>query len=504
MCGIIGYSSADPAANVGDKLKTGLLLLQHRGQDGAGIMTARHRHFFAHKGHGLVRDIFPNPIIAGLGGNRGVGHVRYPTSGGAKALSDIQPFYVNQPLGMVLAHNGNLTNSAALCDFLINNARRHINGESDSEILLNLFAHLLEAQLRDDAGAGQREAIDILAQVTDQLHQQCRGAYSVVANIADIGLIAFRDPYGIRPLVYGQHPISGDFMIASESAPLVALGFNDIHDVAHGEIILIDEDNVLHKRRYCAVEKPRHCIFEYIYLARPDSKINNILVYEARLQMARRLVGTIREQCRYDIDCVIPVPETARPFAIEIAQQLRLPYREGFVKNAHVGRTFIMSGQYARADTVRDKFNIIHAEFADRNVLLVDDSIVRGTTSKQVIQLVRDAGCRNIVFASAAPEILYPNIYGIDIPTRDELIAHQRSHEEIAQLIGVEQIIYQTLEDLCDGIASLVNDELSFETSCFDGRYIEEITEDYLAALEQKRRANRDWNTSSGSLEQST
>jgi amidophosphoribosyltransferase len=463
MCGIVGVVSQAP---VNQLIYDALLLLQHRGQDAAGIVTQQGRKFFMHKAKGMVRDVFRTRNMRALPGNCGLGQVRYPTAGNAYSEEEAQPFYVNAPFGLVLVHNGNLTNAQALKKELFQTDHRHINTDSDSEVLLNVLAHELEKVTR---GITLKPA-DVFAAVRG-VHQRVRGSYAVVALIAGHGLVAFRDPFGIRPLCVGRNPAG--VMVASESVTLEGNGFELDRDVMPGEALFVDLDGNLQFEQ-CA-EKTSHkpCIFEYVYLARPDSVLDGISVYQARLNMgetlAKRVVSTVPPD---QIDVVIPIPESSRPSAMELAQLLGLPYREGFVKNRYVGRTFIMPGQGVRKKSVRQKLNVIASEFKGRNVLLVDDSIVRGTTSREIVQMARDAGARKVYLASAAPPVRYPNVYGIDMPTSDELVAHNRTVDEIRISIGCDALIYQDVDAMKQAIASLNPKLAGFDASCFDGVYV--------------------------------
>jgi len=467
MCGIVGVIS--PSA-VNQLIYDALLLLQHRGQDAAGIVTMLGTKCFMHKARGMVRDVFRTRNMRALPGNVGLGQVRYPTAGNAYSEEEAQPFYVNAPYGIVLVHNGNLTNAAALKQELFDVDRRHINTGSDTEVLINVLAHEIERAGRDKVLAP--EAIFTAVQA---VHRRLRGSYAVVALIAGHGLLAFRDPYGIRPLVFGraQTAAGAEIMVASETVALEGTGHGVERDVAPGEAIFIDLQGNVHARQ-CA-DQPRlyPCMFEYVYLARPDSVIDGISVYQARLNLgetlAQRLISTMPPS---EIDVVIPIPESSRPSAMQLAQKIGKPYREGFVKNRYVGRTFIMPGQAVRRRSVRQKLNAIVQEFRGRNVLLVDDSIVRGTTSKEIVQMAREAGARKVYMASAAPPVRFPNVYGIDMPTKEELIAHDRSIEEIRQFIGADALIYQDV-DAMKRVVGALNPALDgFEASCFDGHYI--------------------------------
>lgn len=483
MCGILGIVAKSPANQL---LYDGLLMLQHRGQDAGGIVTAEENTFHMHKGCGLVRDVFRTRNMRSIVGNMGIGHVRYPTAGSASSPAEAQPFYVNSPFGVVLAHNGNLTNAAQLNRELFRADLRHVNTNSDSEVLLNVLAH----ELQNSTDNCQLDPATIFAAVTG-VHQRCQGAYAVVAMIAGYGLLAFRDPYGIRPLVFGsiETEHGTEYLVASESVALDTLGFKLIRDVEPGEAIFIDNDGNFYSKQCANNPSLNPCIFEFVYLARPDSMMDGVSVYETRLNMGERLADKISKDLRHlDIDVVIPIPDSSRPSALQLANHLGLSFREGFVKNRYIGRTFIMPGQQLRRKSVRQKLNAMSVEFKNKNVLLVDDSIVRGTTSREIVQMARDAGANKIYFASAAPPIRYPNVYGIDMPTRQELIATNCSEEEIGREIGADHIIFQDLDALKECV-SKVNPALrSFETSCFDGNYITgDITSEYLNALEMQR-----------------
>ena len=464
MCGIVGVVSNGP---VNQLLYDALLLLQHRGQDAAGIVTQQQRKFFMHKAKGMVRDVFRTRNMRALPGNCGLGQVRYPTAGNAYSEDEAQPFYVNAPFGIVLVHNGNLTNAQALKTELFVSDHRHINTESDSEVLINVLAHELEKATR---GLPLKPE-DVFTAVR-HVHRRIKGSYAVVALIAGHGLLAFRDPYGIRPLSMGMGE-KGTVVLASESVAIEGTGHRFERNVNPGEAIFVDLKGAVHARQ--CVDSPGlyPCIFEYVYLARPDSVMDGISVYQARLNLgetlAKRVVSTVPPN---EIDVVIPIPESSRPSAMQLAQLLGLPYREGFVKNRYVGRTFIMPGQAVRKKSVRQKLNVIASEFKGRNVLLVDDSIVRGTTSREIVQMARDAGARRVYMASAAPPVRYPNVYGIDMPTADELVAHGRSIEEIRSLIGCDALIYQDVEGMKRAIGSLNPRLAGFEASCFDGHYV--------------------------------
>ncbi len=482
MCGIVGIVGRSA---VNQTIYDALTLLQHRGQDAAGIVTSDAGKLHLRKENGMVRDVFHTRHMQRLAGNIGIGHVRYPTAGSSSA-AEAQPFYVNSPYGITLAHNGNLTNSGDLARQVYEADLRHINTTSDSEVLLNVFAHELQ-----QLGKFSPTADDIFAAVGG-VHRRCRGAYAVVAMITGHGILGFRDPNGIRPLCYGERMTESgpEFMVASESVALSAMGFNLIRDIEPGEAIFIDVRGTVYTKQ-CA-ETPRliPCIFEHVYLARPDSIIDGISVYKARMRMGEKLAEKIkREWPDHDIDVVIPIPDTSRTAALELANCLNVKYREGFIKNRYIGRTFIMPGQNQRKKSVRQKLNAIELEFAGKNVLLVDDSIVRGTTCKQIIQMAREAGARNVYFASAAPPVRYPNVYGIDMPVANELIAHNnRTVEEICRLISADRLIYQDLEDLVSACREGNPDVDGFECSVFTGEYVTgDVNRDYFLGLERQR-----------------
>ena len=482
MCGIIGIV-AHGAVN--QSLYDGLIVLQHRGQDAAGIVTVDDNgRMLMRKANGLVRDVFHTRHMLRLRGNMGIGHVRYPTAG-CSSSAEAQPFYVNSPYGIALAHNGNLTNAAELKRDLFIEDRRHINTDSDSEILLNVLAHELQVIGKLKAGAD-----DIFAAV-GALHQRCRGAYAAVAVIAGLGVLAFRDPHGIRPLIFGKRETGQgtEYLVASESVAIDVLGFEVIRDVAPGEAVFIDLDHNLHTRQCADAPQLNPCIFEQVYFARPDSIIEGISVYHSRVLMGEYLAKKImREFPDHDIDVVIPIPESSLTSALQLADTLGVTYRSGFVKNRYIGRTFIMPGQKQRKKSVRQKLNAIDMEFRDKNVLLVDDSIVRGTTSQQIIQMAREAGARKVYFASAAPPIRYPNVYGIDMPAANELVGHGRDVEEIAAAIGADWLIFQDLDDLVRAVREGNPAVTHFETSVFDGSYVTgDVTDSYLAHLADLR-----------------
>jgi amidophosphoribosyltransferase len=483
MCGIVGVISKAP---VNQLIYDALLLLQHRGQDAAGIVTMQGTQCFMHKARGMVRDVFRTRNMRALPGNVGLGQVRYPTAGNAYNEEEAQPFYVNAPFGIVLVHNGNLTNAPALKAELFDVDRRHINTGSDTEVLINVLAHELELAARDLPGA--HLSPDDLFKAVAAVHRRLKGSYAVVALIAGQGLLAFRDPFGIRPLVFGGSD-DGGVMVASESVALQGTGHRVQRDVAPGEAIFIDLTGRVHARQCAAAPTLNPCMFEYVYLARPDSVLDGVSVYQARLNLgetlAQRLISTMPPS---EIDVVIPVPESSRPSAMQLAAKIGKPYREGFVKNRYVGRTFIMPGQAVRKRSVRQKLNAIGLEFRGRNVLLVDDSIVRGTTSKEIVQMAREAGAKKVYLASAAPPVRFPNVYGIDMPTKEELIAHGRSIEQIREFIGADALIYQDV-DAMKRVVKALNPKLDgFEASCFDGRYITgDVSEADFAAMQSQR-----------------
>ncbi|MFC1234278.1 amidophosphoribosyltransferase [Vibrio sp. F74] len=480
MCGIVGIVGTNP---VNQSIYDALTVLQHRGQDAAGIVTIESNRFRLRKANGLVRDVFDSKHMQRLQGNVGIGHVRYPTAGSSSA-SEAQPFYVNSPFGITLAHNGNLTNAAEIREKLFEKDRRHVNTTSDSEVLLNVLAHEI------DTVKGNVTSEDVFRAVTN-VHRTIKGAYAVTAMIIGHGMIAFRDPHGIRPLCLGKRELEGsiEYMVASESVALDAVGFDFVRDVAPGEGIYVTFDGQLFTQQCADNPQVNPCIFEYVYFARPDSFIDKISVYSARVEMGKKLGEKIqREWSDLDFDVVIPIPETSCDIALQIAQIMNKPYRQGFVKNRYVGRTFIMPGQTQRRKSVRRKLNAIRSEFKGKNVLLVDDSIVRGTTSEQIIEMAREAGASNVYMVSAAPEIRFPNVYGIDMPSANELIAHGRDAEEIAKLIGADALIFQTLEDLVAAVGLGNVDIKQFETSVFNGEYVTgDIDQKYLDFLDSLR-----------------
>lgn len=485
MCGIVGVVSPGP---VNQLIYDALLLLQHRGQDAAGIVTQQGRKVYMHKAKGMVKDVFRTRNMRALPGNVGLGQVRYPTAGNAYSEEEAQPFYVNAPFGITLAHNGNLTNAQALKTELFSTDHRHINTESDTEVLLNVLAHEVEKSTR---GLPLKPE-DVFTAVAN-VHKRVRGSYAVVALISGHGLLAFRDPYGIRPLCIGRGA-DGTVMVASESVTLEGTGHKFERNLQPGEAIFVDLEGKISAQQ-CA-DKPQlfPCIFEFVYLARPDSVLDGISVYQARLNLgeslAKRVISTVPPN---EIDVVIPIPESSRPSAMQLAQLLGLPYREGFVKNRYVGRTFIMPGQAVRKKSVRQKLNVIASEFKGRNVLLVDDSIVRGTTSREIVQMAREAGARKVYMASAAPPVRFPNVYGIDMPTSTELVAHGRTVDEVREIIGCDALIYQDVDGMKRAIGSL-NPKLSgFDASCFDGVYVTgDINPEDIARINEARIGQED------------
>ncbi len=482
MCGIVGVFSHHPANQL---IYDALLLLQHRGQDAAGIATSHGHGFSMHKANGLVRDVFRTRNMRSLPGNSGIGQVRYPTAGSDSA-EEAQPFYVNAPFGIILAHNGNLTNWEQLKIEMFKNDRRHINTDSDTEVLLNVLAHEIQ-----QATTGYSLDPSTLFQAVSALHRRVRGSYAVVAQIAGYGMLAFRDPFGIRPLCIGfrDTELGIEYVVASESVALDGLGFRFLRDVLPGEAIFIDLDGKLYQQQCADNPSLNPCAFEYVYLARPDSIIDGASVYATRLKMGEYLADKIkREISTGEIDVVMPIPDSSRPAAMELAGKLNLEYREGFIKNRYIGRTFLMPGQAMRRKSVRQKLNAIGLEFKGKNVLLIDDSIVRGTTSREIVQMARDAGARNVIFASAAPPVKYPNVYGIDMPTRGELIAHGRSDEEVCREITADALIYQDIEALKRSISDVNPALKNFEASCFDGHYITgDVSREYLDRIESAR-----------------
>jgi amidophosphoribosyltransferase len=483
MCGIVGVV-AHTAVN--QLLYDGLLLLQHRGQDAAGIVTSEGPIFHMYKGPGLVQNVFRTRNMRDLVGYAGIGHCRYPTAGSAFSDLESQPFYVNSPFGVTLGHNGNLTNSEELKRELFQLDFRHVNTNSDSEVLLNVLALELER-----AAQHHRLDPDAIFRAVAGVHKRCKGAYAVIAMIAGYGMLAFRDPYGIRPLIIGKNEQMGgsEYIVASESVAIEPLGFHVLRDVAPGEAIFVDNTGAFHARQCADNPSLNPCIFEFVYLARPDSMIDGTSVYETRLNMGGALAEKIRgmPEAR-DIDVVIPIPDSSRPSALELANRLGIKYREGFVKNRYIGRTFIMPGQAMRKKSVRQKLNPVGIEFRGKVVLLVDDSIVRGTTSREIVMMAREAGARKVYFASASPPVRFPNVYGIDMPNISELVATGRTEAEIAREIGADLLIYQDLDALKEAVRSANPALVNFEASCFDGKYITgDITADYLSQLAFER-----------------
>lgn len=481
MCGLVGVVGQ---GDVGVTIYDTLTVLQHRGQDAAGIMTCDNGKLNLRKDNGLIKDVFRTRHMRRLTGQMGIGHVRYPTAGSSSpALA--QPFYVNSPYGLALAHNGNLTNAAELNRDLFNEDLRHINTDSDSEAMLNIFAHELQKQRKI------KPAPEDIFEAVAGVHKRCRGGYATVVMITGYGIVGFRDRNGIRPLVYGSRETGKgrEYMIASESVALNSQGFEIERDVAPGEAVYIDIDGNLHTRVCCEPGIHTPCIFEHVYFARPDSLMDSISVYKARMRMGEKLAEKLKaERPDHDIDVVIPIPDTSRTSALELANSLGLKFREGFVKNRYIGRTFIMPGQSQRRKSVRQKLNAIELEFKGKNVLLVDDSIVRGTTCKQIIQMARDAGAKKVYFASAAPAVRYPNVYGIDMPAASELIASGKTDQEVQELIGADWLIYQNLDDLVAACAEGNPDITEFECAVFNGKYVTgDVDEMYLRRLEMSR-----------------
>ena len=486
MCGVVGTVSHSP---VNQLLYDALLLLQHRGQDAAGIATMNGNSFTMHKANGLVRDVFRTRNMRSLVGNAGIGQVRYPTAGSASSEEEAQPFYVSAPYGIILAHNGNLTNAPSLRVEMAYRDRRHINTSSDTEVLLNVLADELQKET-NSAALDEGAMFNAVTGVT----QRVKGSYAVVSLIAGYGLLAFRDPFGIRPLCIGRidTPQGPEWMVASESVALEGLGFNFVRDVHPGESIYIDLDGNFYSRQCVSNAVLTPCIFEYVYMARPDSTIDGVTVYNVRMRMGDYLAEKIRKETNVaEIDVVMPIPDSSRPAAMQVAKRLGIDYREGFFKNRYIGRTFIMPGQAVRKKSVRQKLNAMRIEFKDKTILIVDDSIVRGTTSFEIVQMARESGAKKVIFASAAPPVRYPNVYGIDMPTRSELVAYGRTDEEINKLIGADQLIYQDVEDMKQAVRDINPNIQNFEASCFDGHYITgDITESYLDALEAARNSS--------------
>ncbi len=494
MCGIAGIVSHQ---EVNQELYDALTVLQHRGQDAAGIVTCEGGRLHLRKENGLTRDVFTNSQMLKLRGTMGIAHVRYPTAG-CSSSAEAQPFYVNSPFGLTLAHNGNLTNAKELKHALFVEDQRHLNTDSDSEVLLNVFAHELQ-----QLGKLRLTAEDVF-QAVSAVHKRCRGAYAVVIMIAGFGILGFRDPHGIRPIVFGERKaeLGTDFMIASESVALDVLDFDVIRDIAPGEAVFIEKKGKLHIKQCAEIVDHCPCIFEYVYFARPDSIIDDISVYKARLRMGEKLAAKVlREWPDHDIDVIIPIPDTSRTAALQMAHKLGVKLSEGFIKNRYIGRTFIMPGQQMRKKSVRQKLNAIGLEFEGKNVLLVDDSVVRGTTSEQIIQMARDAGAKKVYFASAAPPVRYPNVYGIDMPAAHELIAHDRTEDEVCQAIGADKLIYQDLADLIEAVQKGNRTIKHFDTSCFDHHYITgDVDDAYLEQIEAARNDKAQESRSSASF----
>ena len=482
MCGIVAIHGVNQVVH---DIYEALTVLQHRGQDASGILTNYDGKIALRKSLGLVRDGFSHRHINRLKGNLGIGHVRYPTSGHAENSAEAQPFYVNSPYGIGLAHNGNLINSSKLKEDLFSEDLRHINTKSDSEILLNIFAHELQLHGKDTFTPD-----DVFYAVAG-VHRRVKGAYSVVALIADRGIVAFRDPMGIRPLCFGERKINGktEIMVASESVALDSIGFKLVRDVRPGEAIFVDIKGNLHAQLCSEKTGYTPCIFEYVYFARPDTILDGISVYRARMKMGQNLAKKIKKEWpNYDIDVIIPIPDTSRIAALELSASLKVPFREGFIKNRYIGRTFIMPEQTQRIQSVKRKLNAVSSEFNGKNVLLVDDSIVRGTTSKQIIEMARDAGAKKVYMASAAPPVKFPNVYGIDMPASNEFVAYKKTEKEISDFIGSDKLFYQNLNDLILSVKDDNSPVEIFDASCFDGKYVtEDVTQDYLNELDIMR-----------------
>lgn len=488
---------ADEDEHVNQMLFDGLTVLQHRGQDAAGIVTSERGRLHLRKDNGLVKDVFKTHHMIDLRGNVGLGHVRYPTAG-SSSCAEAQPLYTNFPHGICVAHNGNLTNAVELAEHCRNNLGRHINTDSDSEVLLNIFADSL---IKRESQQGGDCDVETIFSAVEMIMKSCKGGYSGMYLINGIALVGFRDPNGIRPIVFGTRKSKkatdgndlNDYCFASESVAIDTLGFDLVRDLEPSEAIIVTFDGKVHTRRLLPETEIKHapCIFEYVYFARPDSIMDGISVYESRLMMGEKLAHNIIERYpEHDIDVVIPIPDTSRTSAVQAAYVLGRPYREGFIKNRYIARTFIMPGQETRKKSVRLKLNTIKSEFAGRNVLLVDDSVVRGTTATEIIQMARDAGANKVYLTSAAPPIRYPNIYGIDIPTREELVAYERNEDEIAEKLGCDWVVYQRLDDLEDAVrAAGENPEQAYESSCFSGNYVtgETINDSYFSKLHEVR-----------------
>lgn len=482
MCGVVALISNEP---VNQRLYDALLLLQHRGQDAAGIATLDGLQFHMHKAMGLVRDIFRTRNMRDLTGSVGIGHVRYPTQGCASSNQESQPFYVNAPFGIMFAHNGNLTNAEELKQELYETDRRHINTSSDSEVLLNVLANEIAR-----VTVNRKLDADGVFEAVAAVHKRVKGSYAVVALIAGKGLLAFRDPHGIRPLCFGtavNESGAKEWLVSSESVTMVGLGFKLERDVAPGEALWIDFKGGVETRQCAEHPVSNPCAFEYVYFARPDSMIDGISVYGARLNLGVHLAQTVREELDLsEVDVVMPIPDSSRPCAQELAKQLKLPYREGFIKNRYVGRTFIMPGQAVRKKSVRQKLNAMPVEFEGKNVLLVDDSIVRGTTMKEIVRMARESGAKKVFVASSAPRVMFPNVYGIDMPTRSELICGDgKDAAAVAKELGADRVIFQTLDGLKNALHELNPKIPAFDCSCFDGVYVTgDVTEAYLEKLE--------------------
>lgn len=483
MCGIVGVvTQRDERAAV--LVYDALTMIQHRGQDAAGIATCEDNRLFLRKDNGLVRDVFSDAHMLELRGHMGIGHCRYPTSGSSNC-NEAQPFYVNSPYGITLAHNGNLNNTNQLVNDLFKNDLRHLNTDSDSEVLLNVFAHELA-----EIGTLDLQTQHVFDAVKG-VHKRCSGAYAVVGMILGYGVFGFRDPHGIRPLVIGKRDggLQDEYMLSSESVALSAMGFTLLRDVRPGEAIFIDAAGRMFCQQCCEAQEHTPCIFEYVYLARPDSMMDSVSVYKSRLRMGEKLAEKIkRVMPNHDIDVVIPIPDTSRTSALPIAYSLGVKYREGFIKNRYIGRTFIMPGQNQRKKSIKQKLHPIRLEFEGKNVLLIDDSIVRGNTSQQIVQMAREAGAKKVYIASAAPPVRFPNVYGIDMPASFELIAYNRDEEAVCRELGADRLIYQDLEDLKNCIREGNPDIHECDTSCFDGNYItKDVTPEYLKYIEALR-----------------
>ena len=486
MCGIVGILSTTKK-DVSLYIYDALTIIQHRGQDAAGITTASKGRFYMRKGNGLVRNVFRTKHMEKLIGDMGIGHVRYPTAG-SSSEAEAQPFYVNSPYGIAFAHNGNLTNAESLASELFEQDLRHINTNSDSEILLNILASEIAEEQKHRINEN-----DIFNAVT-KLHKRVKGAYAAIGMIPGYGIFGFRDPHGIRPLILGERTTRNGtkYMLASESVGLTALGFKITRDVEPGEAIVIDRKGNVHSQQCSDNSVLSPCIFEFVYFARPDSIIDKISVYKSRLRMGERLAIKIKSEWQYEeIDVVMPIPDTSRTSALQVANELNLKYREGFIRNRYIARTFIMPGQKQRKKSVRQKLSAIELEFKDKNVLLVDDSIVRGTTSQEIVQMARAAGAKKVFFASAAPPVRYPNVYGIDMASKNEFVAHNKTTEEVCKTIGADKLIYQNLDDLIWSVQQGNPNIKSFDCSCFDGNYLtKDIDEPYLNNLEAQRSDN--------------